>query len=539
LVPSPSAKPGGGYTIGQPTTGPGRSGRLGGTMDYESADLAASVEEAEIYSIAVRSSLSPAPILSARLANAVLLKREDQQPTFSFKIRGAANKVLSLPADALHNGVICSSAGNHAQGVALAAARRGTRSVIVMPQTTPSIKVDAVRALGGEVVLHGQDYDEAQTLANKMADNDGLCFVHPFDDLAVIAGQGTIGREVLDQVRGPLDAVFVPIGGGGLAAGIATYIKVKRPEVAVYGVEPADAASMKAALAEGGPVTLDHVGSFADGVAVKRVGALTYRFCEQHLDGIITVTTDELCAAIRDIFEDTRTVVEPSGALAVAGIRRYVEDREVTDQTLVAINCGANMNFNRLGHVTERTAVGDNREAILAVEIPEEKGSFLRFCQAIGERHVTEFNYRRNRADQARVFVGLELRGGDEDRADLIAGLQAQGYGVCDLTDNEMAKVHVRHLNGGTSTDVTAERVYRFEFPERRGALLNFLRAVGVEWNITLFHYRNHSSDYGRVLVAVEVPDATMADFRRHLDELGYRYWDETDNDAYQLFLKG
>lgn len=507
-------------------------------MDYESADLAARVEEAEIYSIAVRSSLNVAPILSKRLGNSVLLKREDQQPTFSFKIRGAANKVLCLSDEAVAGGVICSSAGNHAQGVALAASRRGTRAVIVMPETTPSIKVDAVRALGGEVVLHGRGYDDAQTLANKMAENEGLCFVHPFDDLAVIAGQGTIGREILDQVTGPIDAVFVPIGGGGLAAGIATYIKVKRPDVKVYGVEPVDAASMQAAIKVGEPVTLDHVGSFADGVAVKRVGDLTFRFCRQHLDGIVTVTTDELCTAIRDIFEDTRTVVEPSGALAVAGIRRYVEDQGVSDQTLVAINCGANMNFNRLGHVTERTAIGDNREAILAVEIPEEKGSFLRFCEAIGERHVTEFNYRRNRADQARVFVGLELRGGDQDRVDLVQNLKDQGYGVCDLTDNEMAKVHVRHLSGGTAADVQSERVYRFEFPERRGALLNFLNAVGVTWNITLFHYRNHSSDYGRVLVAVEVPEETMADFQQHLDDLGYRYWDETANEAYQLFLK-
>lgn len=507
-------------------------------MDYESADLAARVEEAEIYSIAVRSSLNVAPILSERLANTVMLKREDQQPTFSFKIRGAANKILCLSDDEVAHGVICSSAGNHAQGVALAAARRGVRAVVVMPETTPSIKVDAVRALGGEVVLHGRGYDDAHALASKMADNEGLCFVHPFDDLSVVAGQGTIGREILDQVTGRIDAVFVPIGGGGLAAGIATYIKVKRPDVAVFGVEPVDAASMQAAFDNGEPVTLDHVGSFADGVAVKRVGDLNYRFCRQHLDGIITVTTDEICAGIRDIFEDTRTVVEPSGALAVAAIRKYVEERGVTDQTLVAINCGANMNFDRLGHVTERTAIGDRREAILAVEIPEEKGSFLRFCQVIGERHVTEFNYRRNRSDRARVFVGLELRGGEQDRSDLIENLRSQGYGVNDLTDNEMAKVHVRHLSGGTAADVSAERVYRFEFPERRGALLDFLQAVGVTWNITLFHYRNHSSDYGRVLVAIEVPESTMTEFQRHLDELGYRYWDETANEAYQLFLK-
>jgi threonine dehydratase len=508
-------------------------------MDYASADLAARVEEAEIYSIAVRSSLSATPILSQRLGNEVLLKREDQQPTFSFKIRGASNKILSLPDEALQRGVICSSAGNHAQGVALAAARRGVRAVVVMPESTPGIKVDAVRALGAEVVLHGSAYDDAQALARKMVEEEGLCFVHPFDDLDVIAGQGTIGREILDQVKGQLDAVFVPVGGGGLASGIATYIKVKRPEVKVYVVEPMDAASMKAALAAGQPVTLDQVGTFADGVAVRRVGDHTFRLCRKHLDGIITVSTDELSAAIRDIFVDTRTVVEPAGALAVAGIRRWVEEQGATDQTLVAINAGANMNFDRLGHVTERTAIGDKREAILAVEIPEEKGSFLRFCQAIGERHVTEFNYRYHRPDRARVFVGIELRPGADDRHALIDHLKEQGYELVDLTENELAKVHIRHLAGGAEPDISDERIYRFEFPERRGALLSFLRSVGIDWNITLFHYRNHSSDYGRVLVAVQVPPATLDEFRCHIDELGYRYWDETANEAYELFLRG
>ncbi|MEL6983026.1 MAG: threonine ammonia-lyase, biosynthetic, partial [Actinomycetota bacterium] len=467
-----------------------------------------------------------------------LLKREDQQPTFSFKIRGAANKILGLPDEVVARGVICSSAGNHAQGVALAATRRGARAVIVMPESTPEIKVDAVRALGGEVILHGDSYDDAQALALRLVDEQGLCFVHPFNDLDVIAGQGTIGREILDQVDGP-DAVFVPIGGGGLAAGIATYIKVKRPEVAVYGVEPVDAASMKAALAAGEPVTLDQVGSFADGVAVKRVGDLTFGLCRQHLDGVITVTTDELCAAIRDIFTDTRTVVEPAGALAVAGLRRHVEDHGIVGQTLVAVNAGANMNFNRLGHVTERTAFGDQREAILAVEIPEEKGSFLSFCQAIGERHVTEFNYRYHRPGRARVFVGIELRNGAKDRHDVIDGLKANGYEVVDLTDNELAKVHIRHLGGGAEPEIGDERLYRFEFPERRGALLDFLRSVGIDWNITLFHYRNHSSDSGRVLVAVQVPPDTVQEFHRHIDELGYPYRDETGNDAYQLFLRG
>ena len=508
-------------------------------MDYESADLAARVEEAEIYSIAARTSLTYAPRLSARLGNRVLLKREDQQPAFSFKIRGAANKILSMPDDLVERGVICSSAGNHAQGVALAASRRGVRAVIVMPETTPDIKVDAVRTFGGEVILHGADYDEAQELALSMAEDEALCFVHPFDDRDVIAGQGTIGRELLDQVNGELDAIFIPVGGGGIAAGVATYVKVKRPDIAIYGVEPVDAASMKTALEAGHPVTLEHVGSFADGVAVKRVGDETFRLCRQHLDGMITVTTDQICTAIRDIFEDTRTVVEPAGALALAGLHCHVEEHGITGRTLVAINCGANMNFNRLGHVTERTAIGDRREAILGVEIPERPGSFLDFCKAIGERHVTEFNYRRNRDDRARVFVGIELRSGDQDRHVLIGQLERAGYEVCDLTENEMAKVHVRYLAGGGAAGVPDERVYRFEFPERRGALLAFLQAVGIDWNITLFHYRNHSSDYGRVLVAVQVPRDTLDEFQKHLADLGYHYWDETDNEAYRLFLRG
>ncbi len=508
-------------------------------MDYESADLAARVEEAAIYSVALRTSLTAAPILSDRLGNRILLKREDQQPSFSFKIRGAANKILSLPDSEIGNGVICSSAGNHAQGVALAAARRGVPAYVVMPISTPEIKVRAVESFGGKVVLHGEHYDDAQDLATTRAREEDLCFVHPFDDRDVIVGQGTIGRELLDQIDSGIDALFIPIGGGGLAAGVATYLKVRRPEIEIYGVEPVDAASMSAAFEAGGPVTLAQIGTFADGVAVKRVGDETFRLCRQHLDGIVTVTTDEVCAAIRDIFNDTRTVVEPAGALAVAGIRRFVEDDSVMGRTLVAINCGANMNFNRLGHVTERTAVGDRREALLAVEIPEVRGSFLNFCQALGERHVTEFNYRRNRTDRARVFVGIELRNGVGDRHAVIDQLRREGYQVKDLTDNELAKLHIRHLAGGAVSDVVDERVYRFEFPERRGALLTFLGSIGVQWNITLFHYRNHGSDYGRVLVAVDVPPSTLDQFQLHIDELGFSYWDETDNDAYDLFLKG
>lgn len=508
-------------------------------MDYQSADLAARIDEANIYGVANRTSLTPAPLLTERLGNWVFLKREDQQPTFSFKVRGATNKILNLDDADIERGVICSSAGNHAQGVAMAAARRGIPAYVVMPLSTPEIKIKAVEALGGEVVLHGEHYDDAQNLARERARSDGLQFVHPFDDLDVIAGQGTIGREILDQSPDPIHAVFVPVGGGGLAAGVATYIKVRRPGTLMFGVEPVDAASMEAAIKAGHPVALDHVGTFADGVAVKKVGDLTFELCRRHLDGIVTVTTDELCTGIRDIFDDTRTLVEPAGALAVAGLHRYVEDTGISGHRLVAINCGANMNFNRLGHVAERTAIGDKREALLAVAIPERRGSFLDFCRAVGDRHITEFNYRRNDAELARIFVGLELKPGAADRHDLIDHLRSVGYAVADLTDNEMAKMHVRHLAGGPASDIAHERVYRFEFPERRGALLRFLESVGVDWNITLFHYRNHGSDYGRVLVAIDVPPATRDDLNQHLDDLGYRYWDETDNDAYSLFLKG
>lgn len=507
-------------------------------MDYESADLAARVEEAQIYAVASRSPLTVADRLTERLGNRILLKREDLQPSFSFKIRGATNRIASIPTDQLEKGVICSSAGNHAQGVAIAAERRGVRAVVVMPEPTPEIKVNAVRSQGAEVVLHGPNYDAAQSLARSMAEQEDLTFVHPFDDLHVMAGQGTIARELLDQIEDGPSAVFVPIGGGGLAAGIATYIKVKRPNVKVFGVEPVESASMQAAVEAGEPVTLDHVGTFADGVAVRRVGDLPFKFCAKHLDGIVTVTTDELCAAIRDVFEDTRTIVEPAGALAVAGIRRYVEDNNSRGETLVAINCGANMNFDRLGHVTERTAVGDKREALLAVKIPERSGSFLAFCSDIGERQVTEFNYRRNDPETAIVFVGLELTGGATERTQLIEQLTSEGRAVVDLTDNEVAKLHIRHLVGGATADVTNERLYRFEFPERRGAMLKFLESIGVDWELTLFHYRNHGSDYGRVLVALNVPPATESELHAHLDELGYPYWDESGNDAFHLFLR-
>lgn len=500
------------------------------------ADYITAIEQASVYEVAIQSPMQKAAGLSQRLKNQVWLKREDLQPVFSFKLRGAFNHVSRLSLEEIGAGLICSSAGNHAQGVALAASRLKTRAVIVMPATTPRIKVRAVEALGGEVLLKGDTYDDAYGYAQQLARSESLYFVHPFDDPWVIAGQGTIGKEVLEQVS-PLDAIFIPIGGGGLAAGISVYIKHYRPDVRIVGVEPNDAASMKAALEAGQPVTLDHVGIFSDGVAVKRVGDETFRLCKDRVDEIITVDTDETCAAIRDIFEETRSIVEPAGALAVAGMKKYVQTHEVSGQKLVGIACGANVNFDRLRHISERASVGEQQEALFAIEIPEQRGSFEEFCKAIGRRNVTEFNYRYGDPEKARLFVGLELREQTTDKIELMAALEAMQYPLTDLSDNEMAKLHIRHMVGGRGQQVHDERLYRFEFPERPGTLMNFLQAVGGQWNISLFHYRNHGSDYGRVLTGVQVPNQDLAEFTRHLDHLGYRYWDETDNPAYQLFL--
>ncbi|MEO0997064.1 MAG: threonine ammonia-lyase, biosynthetic [Pseudomonadota bacterium] len=500
-------------------------------------DYPALIDAADIYDVAVRTPLDPAPRLSERLANTVWLKREDQQPVFSFKLRGAWNLIASLDSTAVRNGVVCSSAGNHAQGVALAAARRELPAVIVMPVTTPAIKVEAVRKLGGDIVLHGDTYDEAERRARQLADEAGLYFVHPFNDPLVIAGQGTIGRELLQQAVDGIDYVFVPIGGGGLIAGIASYLKARRPDVTVIGVEPADSAGMRAALIAGKPVTLDHVGMFADGVAVKRVGDETFRLCQQHVDEVVTVDTDQTCAAIQEIFEETRSIVEPAGALAVAGMTRFVRERGIRGKQLVAMNCGANVNFDRLRHIAERAAVGKEREALVAVDIPEQQGSFLAFCKALGRRGVTEFNYRYNDRRTARLFVGIQLSHGNSEKLSLLADLSAQGFAVEDLSDNELAKLHVRHMVGGPGHSLPDERLFRFRFPERPGALLDFLNAVGSDWNISLFHYRNHGSDYGRVLAGIQVPADDDDEFRRHLDDLGYLYWDETDNPAYRLFL--
>jgi threonine dehydratase len=494
--------------------------------------------KSRVYDVARETPLDPVPLLSARLGNAVFLKREDLQPVFSFKLRGAYNKIAGLSEDARARGVITASAGNHAQGVALSGRRLGVRTLIVMPKTTPAIKVAAVRRLGGETVLHGNAYDEAYEHAVQLGAREGLTFVHPYDDPAVIAGQGTVAMEILRQHAGSLHAIFVPVGGGGLIAGIAAYVKTFWPEVKVIGVEPDDAPTLARALAAGERVVLDQVGIFADGVAVRQIGAAPFSVCREAVDEVVLVTGDEICAAIKDIFDDTRSIAEPAGALGVAGLKRYVERTGVTGEHLVAIDSGANINFDRLRYVAERAETGEQREALIAVTIPEEPGSFRRFCHAIGQRAITEFNYRYATRREAHVFVGVELREGRADKEWLIAHLLERGYPVVDMSDNEMAKLHVRYMVGGRSREVENEVLYRFEFPERPGALLHFLTHMGSSWNISLFHYRNQGADYGRVLVGVQVPPQENAAFAAFLDGLGYPYADETGNPAYQLFLR-
>ncbi len=494
--------------------------------------------KAKVYDVAIETPLEPAPRLSQRLKNRVLFKREDLQPVFSFKIRGAYNKIAQLSSIAAQRGVICASAGNHAQGVALGARTRGIRAVIVMPTSTPQIKIDAVAALGAEIVLHGDDYDQAYEHAVEVARERGLVFVHPFDDPDVIAGQGTIAMEILRQRHGDaIDAIFVPIGGGGLIAGIAAYTKALYPRIKIIGVEPEESAGMYESLRTGRRVTLERVGTFADGVAVKRVGEEPLRLAKLYVDEIVLVGTDQICAAIQDIFEDTRSIAEPSGALAVAGLKKYAARENCTERTLVAINCGANMNFDRLRYVAERADIGAQREALFAIELSESPGTFLRFCEIIGNRSITEFNYRYSSAKSAQLFVGLALMQGKSERESLIKTIAAGGFAVRDMTDNEMAKLHVRYMVGGHAYALEDERLFRFEFPERPGALLKFLRAIGENWNISLFHYRNHGADYGRVLAGIQVPAATRTDFLLHIAELQYPYSEETDNPAYKIFL--
>ncbi|HUO19966.1 MAG TPA: threonine ammonia-lyase, biosynthetic [Steroidobacteraceae bacterium] len=493
--------------------------------------------KARVYDVAIESPLEVAPRLSRRLGNEVLLKREDLQPVFSFKLRGAYNRIAHLGDAAAARGVVCASAGNHAQGVALAARRRAIPAVIVMPVTTPHIKVQAVLDLGGEVVLHGDDYDAALERALALGRERNLVFVHPFDDPDVIAGQGTIAVEILRQAREPVHAIFVPVGGGGLLAGIAVYVKYLYPAVRVIGVEPRDAASMYESLRAGQRVTLERVGIFADGVAVRRVGEETFALCRGLVDEVLLTDSDAICAAIQDVFEDTRSIVEPAGALALAGLKQYVAREGWHGKRLVAINSGANMNFDRLRHVAERADLGGEREALLAVVIPERPGSFLRFCETLGRRGVTEFNYRYAGPDAAQIFVGLALSQGRAEKDVIAAQLRAAGFTVTDMTDDEMAKLHVRYMVGGHARGLEHELLYRFEFPERPGALLKFLQAIGARWNISLFHYRNHGSDYGRVLAGIQVPPAERADFLGHLRDLHYPYVEETANPAYRMFL--
>ena len=511
------------------------------------ADYLKKILTARVYDVAHETALEPARNLSRRLHNKVLLKREDQQPVFSFKLRGAYNKMAHLTPEQLSQGVICASAGNHAQGVALGAHKLGCRAVIVMPVTTPAVKIEAVKALGGEVVLWGDSYSDAYQHALTLEKAQGLTFVHPFDDPEVIAGQGTIAMELLRQHQGPLDAVFVAIGGGGLIAGVANYIKAVRPEIKVIGVQMNDSAAMMQSVQQGQRVALHDVGLFSDGTAVKQVGQETFRIARDLVDDYVTVDTDAVCAAIKDVFVDTRSIVEPAGALAVAAIKQYVAQHKTRGETYAAILCGANMNFDRLRFVAERAEVGEEREALFAVTIPEERGSFKRFCELIGDlpafggskspRNVTEFNYRISDAQVAHVFVGLTTSGKGES-AKIAAHFTKHGFKALDLTHDELAKEHLRHMVGGPSALAHDERLLRFVFPERPGALMKFLSSMRPNWNISLFHYRNQGADYGRILVGLQVPRSDQAAFNKFLSTLGYPHVDETNNPAYQLFLQ-
>ncbi len=496
------------------------------------------ISNASVYDVADVSALHLAKLLSNRLDNNIWLKREDQQSVFSFKLRGAYNKISHLDDTQKAAGIIAASAGNHAQGVALAAQRLKIDAEIIMPVTTPRIKVDSVIAMGAKVVLSGDNYDEACSHAYQVAEQSGRVFIHPYDDIEVIAGQGTIGKELLEQFQGGIDAVFIPVGGGGLIAGVAAWIKQHSPDTKIIGVEPEDASTLYSAMQAGERVVLPQVGIFADGVAVKQIGLNTFELAKNHVDEVILVSIDELCAAIKDIFDDTRVVSEPAGALAVAGVKKYTQREECKNLSLVAINSGANINFDRLRHVTERTELGEGREGLFAVTIPERKGSFFEFCEMIGAHSISEFNYRYASADEAHIFVGIKFENAVDEKQQLVKMLTSQGYPVNDLSDNEMAKLHLRHMVGGRSPQLNNELIYRFEFPERPGALLKFLSVMGSQWNITLFHYRNHGAAYGRVLVGAQVPSSEVAAFKQFLLDLGYSFYDEIDNPIYRLFLK-
>lgn len=493
---------------------------------------------ARIYDLALETPLELAPLMSSRTQNRVLIKREDLQPVFSFKLRGAYNKLLNLSKEELERGVIAASAGNHAQGLAYSAKHLGVKAIIVMPRTTPSIKVEAVKRHGAQVILEGDTYDEASSCARKLVEERGMVYVPPYDDADVIAGQGTVAVELLRQCTEEIHAVFIPVGGGGLCAGMAAYIKYLRPQIKVIAVEPQDAACLDAAMKAKERVILPEVGIFADGVAVAQIGEEPFRVLEHLVDEVITVTTDEMCAAIKDIFEDTRSITEPAGACSLAGLKKYVANTGITGENLVAISSGANTNFDRLRYISERTEIGEKREAVLAVVIPERPGSYKEFCKILGRRAITEFNYRYSDSRQAHIFVGLQVNPSNGDRAELIESLRNKGYEVVDMTDNEMAKLHIRHMVGGHAPDsVNDEVVYRFEFPERPGALLKFLTKLAGRWNISMFHYRNHGSAFGRVLVGMQVPEAERSAVEESLKELNYRWWEETQNEAYRFFL--
>ncbi|MES2537708.1 MAG: threonine ammonia-lyase, biosynthetic [Pseudomonadota bacterium] len=494
-----------------------------------------------VYDVAFETPLELAPGLTERMGNPIYYKREDMQSVFSFKLRGAYNKMANLPPAQMKRGVICASAGNHAQGVALSASKLGCRAVIVMPVTTPQVKIDAVKARGGEIVLFGDSYSDAAQHAMTLEKKLKLTFVHPFDDPDVIAGQGTIGMEILRQHSGPIHAIFVAIGGGGLIAGIAAYVKAVRPEIKIIGVQTTDSDAMARSIKAGRRVTLTDVGLFSDGTAVKLVGEETFRLTRKYVDDIILVDTDAVCAAIKDVFQDTRSILEPAGALAIAGAKEYVERSRLTrhplkNQTLITIACGANMNFDRLRFVAERADVGEAREAVFAVTIPEVRGSFRRFCQLVGPRNVTEFNYRISDETAAHVFVGIQVADRDEP-GKITKNFEKHGFKTLDLTHDELAKLHIRHLVGGKSALASDELLYRFEFPERPGALMRFLDSMAPNWNISLFHYRSQGGDVGRILVGLQVPKKEMKVFREFLSTLGYRFWDESENPAYKLFL--
>ena len=500
------------------------------------------IESAQVYEVAIVSPLDYAKVVSARLANNIFLKREDLQSVFSFKLRGAYNKIVHLSEAERLQGVIAASAGNHAQGVALAANKLGIPATIVMPTTTPSIKVECVARLGGNTVLFGDTYDEAHEHSLKLAEQQNLTYVHPYDDEDVIAGQGTVAMEILKQHPEHIDAIFIAIGGGGLVAGMAAYIKHYRPEIKIIGVEPQDAPTMHAALKANKRVDLGQVGIFADGVAVRKIGEKTFEIAKDLIDEVLLVSTDEICAGIKDIFDETRSLVEPAGALSLAGIKQYiargnVQDEKITEQTLIGINCGANVNFDRLRHIAERAELGERRECLFAVTIPEQPGSFLKFCRILGARGITEFNYRYADNRSAHVFVGLKVEDADQEKQQLLQAMNTDGYAALDISDNEVAILHLRHMVGGHCAGIENEIIFRFEFPERPGALLKFLETIGQDWNISLFHYRNHGAAYGRVLVGIQVPTTQRSRFDEFLEKLGYRYWEESNNPVYKLFL--